>query len=258
MPAPSRLARFAAAAALIAAASFAPPAAAQDFSAKQKAEIERMIKDYLMRNPEVVRDAMLELEKRQREAEQLAQKKAVAEQKEALFNDPSAIVVGNPKGNVTLVEFFDYNCGYCKRSLDDVDALLKDDPNLRVIIKDFPILGPDSVEASRVAVAAKAQLTPARYWEFHRKLMAARGRVGKDKALEIAGEMGLDLARLQAEAGSDNVAQTIRRAVDLADSLGINGTPAFIIGDDVIAGAVGVNPMRRAIAAVRQCGKAVC
>lgn len=233
-----------------------PPA--QSFSPAQRQAIEAIIKDYLLRNPEILREALVELETRQRDAEKMAQKKALEEQRAALASEPGSIVVGNPQGDVTLVEFFDYNCGYCKKSLADMQSLVKNDPKLKVVLRDFPILGPDSVEASKIAMAVKQHLKGDKYFEFHVKLMSTRGRAGKDRALEVAKEMGLDPVKIAAESEAPFVAAGIQATMQIAEALTINGTPAFIIGDEVVAGAVGEGPMRESIKAVRQCGKAQC
>lgn len=260
MPFPSRFSRSLIAAGLALAAGWVAtvPARAQGFDAKQKAEIEALVRDYILKNPEIIRDAMMELDRRQREAEKQAQRTALLAQRAQLFENPSSIVIGNPKGDVTVVEFFDYNCGYCKRSLTDIQELIKSDPRVKVVLKDFPILGPDSVDASKLAVAAKAQLTPERYLDFHSRLMASKGRVGKEKALEVAAEMKLDLAKLQADAEGPTVKDFINGTLELAETIGVNGTPAFVVGDEVIAGAVGLAPIRRVVTALRQCGKATC
>jgi len=245
--------------ALAAALAFAAPALAQaPAPALDRGQVEGIVRDYLLKNPEIIREAITALEERQRESEKVAQAKAFGDNREAIYNDPNAIVVGNPAGDVTLVEFFDYNCGYCKRSVLDVRELIKADPKLRIVLRDFPILGPDSIEASKVAVAAKSQLKGEKLWDFHLKLMSTRGKVGRERALEVAKEMGLDLAKLSAEAGNPAVMAPIQKTMELADSLGLNGTPVFIAGDEVISGAVGVEPLRKAIASVRQCGKATC
>jgi protein-disulfide isomerase len=231
---------------------------AQSFNPAQKQAIESIIKEYLLKNPEILREALVELETRQRDAERVAQKKALEEQQAALVSDKGSIVVGNPSGDVTLVEFFDYNCGYCKKSLADMQALLKSDPKLKVVLRDFPILGPDSIEASKIAMAVKQHLKGDKYFDYHVRLMSSRGRAGKDRALEVAKEMGLDTAKLASEADSQPVTQGIQLTMQIAEALAINGTPAFILGDEVIAGAVGEEPMRRAIQSVRKCGKAAC
>ncbi|MET0605410.1 MAG: DsbA family protein [Beijerinckiaceae bacterium] len=253
-----RFAALACMAGLMAQAAPLAQAPAPAFSPAQKQAIEAIIKDYLLQNPEILREALMELESRQREAERVAQKKALEEQQAALLSENGSIVVGNPKGDVTLVELFDYNCGYCKKSLVDMQALLKSDPKLKVVLRDFPILGPDSVEASKVAMAVKQHLKGDKYFDYHVRLMSSRGRAGKDRALEVAKEMGLDPVKLAKDAESPAVAQAIQQTLQIAEALSVNGTPAFVVGDEVIAGAVGEETMRRAIQSVRQCGKASC
>ena len=135
---------------------------------------------------------------------------------------------------------------------------MKADPKLRVVLKDFPVLGPDSVEASRIGVAAKQQLKGDRLFEYHTKLMETRGRVNGERAVAVAKEMGLDLAKLQKDAEADEAKAALQENVALGDKLGLTGTPAFVIGDEVISGAVGIEPMRKTIAGVRQCGRATC
>ncbi|WP_342362708.1 DsbA family protein [Terrarubrum flagellatum] len=249
---------FSAALALSGGAFAQQSAPAQSFNPAQKLAIEAIIKDYLMKNPEVLREALVELETRQRDAERVAQKKALEEQGPALISEKGSTIVGNPKGDVTLVEFFDYNCGYCKKSLADMQALVKSDPRLKVVLRDFPILGPDSVEASKIAAAVKPYLKGEKFFEYHVRVMGSRGRVGKDRALEVAKEMGLDPVKIAAEAESPAIAGDFQYTMQIAEALAINGTPAFVVGDEVIAGAVGEQPMRDAIKAVRQCGKATC
>jgi protein-disulfide isomerase len=152
----------------------------------------------------------------------------------------------------------DYNCGFCKRAMEDVRALAKDDPKLKVVIKDFPILGPDSVEASRVAIAVKNQLQGQKYWDFHLKLMATKGRVNGAKAMEIAKEAGADIERVKKEMEAPATRAVIEQTVALGDRLGLTGTPAFIVGDEVVFGAVGQAALKQKIEAVRKCGKATC
>jgi protein-disulfide isomerase len=236
----------------------APAARAQGFTAQQKAEFGALVKDYLVRNPEVIQEALVELEKRQKDAEKTAMRQTLSELSGALVNSPRNIVLGNPQGDVTLVEFFDYNCGYCKRSLTDLRELIKADPRLRVVIRDFPVLGQDSVEASFVAVAAKQQIKPERYFEFHQKLLESKGRVGKERAIQVAKEFGVDAARLTKDLDSPDVRAAVEETMQMADALKLQGTPAFVVGDEIIFGAVGTDPLRKAVAAVRQCGKATC
>lgn len=236
----------------------APLAAQQALTPDQRKAVEAIVRDYILKNPEIIQEALVELDKRSKQAEAEAQQQMVRAEKAAIFDSPNHVVVGNPQGDVTLVEFFDYNCSYCKRSLEDLRALTAADPKLRVILKDFPILGPDSLEASRVAVAAKKQLSGPKYWDFHVRLMSQRGRVNGEKALEVAKEVGADVARLRKDIETAETKAAIDETVALGDRLGLSGTPAFIIGDEVVFGAVGAEAMRNRIAAVRQCGKSSC
>jgi protein-disulfide isomerase len=228
------------------------------FDNRQREAIEQIFKDYLLKNPELLRDAMVELERREQEAQKATQQSALKESRDRLVNSSRDMVAGNAAGDITLVEFFDYNCGYCKRALGDMRALMQSDPKLRVVLKDFPVLGPDSVEASRVALAVKHQLKPEKLFDYHVKLMESRGRVNGERAMAVAKEMGLDMARLQKDVDGPEVKAAIQENVVLGDKLGLTGTPAFVVGDEVISGAVGLEPMRKTVAGVRQCGKAVC
>ena len=166
----------------------AAAAPAQPISGAQRGEIERIIRDYLLKNPEVLQEAISELEKRQAKAEAEKHKAAVKDNAEALFNSPRHVVVGNPKGDVTFVEFFDYNCGYCKRALEDMMVLMKADPNLKVVLKEFPVLGPGSQEAARVGVAVRMQdKTGKKYLEFHQQAVD-RPRPSRQSARDRSSE----------------------------------------------------------------------
>ncbi|MDJ1156704.1 DsbA family protein [Chelatococcus sp. SYSU_G07232] len=233
----------------------AMPAAAAEFSPSQKKEIESVIRDYLIQNPEVLQEALVALEKRQQDLQRTAQRNALLSEAKALYESPANIVVGNPKGDVTLVEFFDYNCGYCKRAMADVAELVKKDTNLRVVLKDFPVLGPDSVEAAYVALAVKHQLTGDKYFEYHQRLMASKGRVGKDRAMAVAKDMGLDTAKLAKDMEGKDVRAAIEETVRLGDKLALSGTPAFIVGEEIIPGAVGYEPLKAAVDAARNNAK---
>ena len=229
------------------------PARAQSFSAPQRTEIEKIIKDYLLAHPEVLQEAMSELEKKQQVAEAEKARSAVKNHSEALFNSPRQVVLGNPQGDVTFVEFFDYNCGYCKRALSDMTALLNSDPKLKVVLKEFPVLGPGSVEAAQVAVAVRMQdKTGKKYLDFHQKLLSGRGQVDKAKALAAAKDAGLDVARIEKDLKSDEVAKTLEESMKLAEALGLNGTPSYVIGNDVVIGAVGLASLTQKIQAARQ------
>ena len=256
----SSLLKICQAAALLGALTLAPAAMAQSavFNEQQKQAIGEIVKDYLIKNPEVLTEVIAELEKRQAEAQQASQASAVKETQQSLLNASHSYVVGNPSGDITLVEFFDYNCGYCKKALADVQTLMKSDPKLRVVLKDFPVLGPDSVEASRVALAVKNQLQGQKLLDYHVKVMDSRGRVNAERAVAVAREMGVDVARLQKDMEGAEVRNALQENMALGDRLSLTGTPAFVIGETVIPGAVGIDPLKQVIANVRQCGKATC
>lgn len=241
--------------------ALAPAAAAQTaspFSEQQREAIGGIVRDYLLKNPELLQEVIAELEKRQAEQQRVAQSSALNESRQAILNSPHSVVAGNPQGDVTLVEFFDYNCPYCKRALADVRMLIKADPKLRLVIRDFPILGPDSVEASRVALAVTNQIKGDRLFDYHVRVMESRGRVNGERAIAVAKEMGLDIGRLQKDMEAVDIRNALQENANLGDKLGLTGTPAFIVGDEIIAGAVGLEPLKQIVASVRQCGKAVC
>jgi protein-disulfide isomerase len=237
----------------------AAPAAAQQFSAPQKTEIEQIVRDYLVSHPEVLQEAIAELDKRQAAADTEKARAAVAGNAEALFNSTRQVVLGNPKGDVTMVEFFDYNCAFCKRALPDMMEMLKDDPKLKVVLKEFPVLGPGSVDAAKVAVAVRMQdKAGKKYIDFHQKLLGgSRGPVDKARALAVAKDVGMDMAKLDKDMASDEVKTSLEESLKLAETLGLNGTPSYIIGSDVVVGAVGLDALRAKVSFAR-CGKTAC
>jgi protein-disulfide isomerase len=251
-----RLLALASAVLLMAAAPFVARAA--EFSATQRSEIGTIVHDYLMAHPEVLQEAMAELEKRQNEAQAEKGKAAVKQYSQALFMSPRQVTLGNHDGDVTFVEFFDYNCTYCKHAMNDMLTLLKDDPKLKVVLKEFPVLGPGSVEAAQVAVAVRMQdKTGKKYLEFHQKLLGGRGQADRAHALAVAKEIGLDMTQLQKDMQSPEVQATLDENFKLADALGLNGTPSYVIGGQVVVGAVGLPTLKQDINTAR-CGKANC
>jgi protein-disulfide isomerase len=231
----------------------AAAAVADSFSADQREEIGKIIKDYLITHPDVMQDVMAELEKRQQAAEAEKHRAAVVENKATLFSSPHQVVLGNPQGNVTMVEFFDYNCGFCKRAMSDMLDLIKTDSNLKFVLKEFPVLGEGSVEAARVAVAARMQdASGKKYIEFHQKLLGGRGAADKMRALAVAKEVGFDMPRLERDMGSDEVKKTIEENMKLAEALGVSGTPSYVVGEEVVIGAVGLDALREKISAERK------
>ena len=238
--------------------TMAVPARAAQFSAEQTTEIGKIVKDYLLQNPEVLRDAITELDDREKTAEANARRKALADLAGPLVSAPDGFVIGNPNGKVTLVEFFDYNCGYCKRALADLDHLMKDNKDLKVVLRDLPILSPSSVDAALVAEAAHDQFPGDRFWDYHRKLLGMHGLVGREQALAVAKEMGADMDRLTKDAARPQMRAAIQGSDDFAKSLNLNGTPSYVVGDDVLVGAVGFEDINQKLGNVRKCGKSMC
>jgi protein-disulfide isomerase len=231
---------------------------AQNISDTQRREFERIIREYLINNPEVLQEAIAELEKRQAVAEARKHQAAVKENAQALFNSERHVVVGNTKGDVNFVEFFDYNCGYCKRAMADMFELMKDDPKLRIVLKEFPVLGPGSIDAAKVGVAVRMQdKSGKKYLEFHQKLLSGRGQVDKARAIAAAKEAGLDVARIERDLGSAEVRLSLEESFKLAEKLGLNGTPSYVIGENVVVGAVGLEALREKVNVAR-CGKTIC
>jgi protein-disulfide isomerase len=246
----TRLASLLAAAAISVAGVTA--ASAQTFSEPQRGEIEKIVRDYLLKHPELLQEVMAELEKKQQTAEAEKARSAIKTHAEALFNSPRQVTLGNPQGDVTFVEFFDYNCGYCKRALGDMTALMGKDPKLKVVLKEFPVLGPGSVEAAQVAVAVRMQDKGGKkYMEFHQKMLLGRGQADKTRAMAVAKEIGLDMTRLEKDLKSDEITASLQESAKLAEALGLNGTPSYVIGSDVVVGAVGLDALGKKIDAAR-------
>src|ERR1700751_2694086 len=184
--------------------------ASESFSATQAREIENIVKNYLAQHPEVLQDAMEALDRRQKEAEAEKARVTIKNNNSSIFNSTHQVVLGNPQGKVTMVEFFDYNCGFCKRAMADMLDLLKTDTDLKFVLKEFPVLGPGSVDAAHVAVAARMQdPSGKKYMEFHQKLLGGRGPADKMRALAVAKDVGFDMTRLEKEMNSDEVKATI-------------------------------------------------
>jgi protein-disulfide isomerase len=215
---------------------------------KDRAGLDQAIHDYLMAHPEVILDA-LKAAQQQADAQAAEQsRRVIATKQKELADSPDDLVQGNPKGDVTLVEFFDYRCPYCKQVEPSLDALLKEDGKLRVVYKEFPILGEASVYATRAALAAKKQ---GKYAEFHRVMMATKGDIGDDTVLKVATSLGLDVGKIKADMNAPEIEKVIDKNYALADALSIQGTPAIIIGDTLIPGAVDIDALRKDIAAAR-------
>src|SRR5271165_5677925 len=243
------------AAGLAAASSFvALPGFADEFTPAQKQELGAFIRDYLVNNPDVLREAIEALDKRDKATAEAERQKAVATESGPIFSSKYQAT----NANATLVEFFDYNCHFCKGALPDITKLMKDDPNLKLVLKDFPVLGPGSVEAAKVASAARNQLPGDKFWAFHAKLLATHGPVGKTEALAVAKELGLDMDKLNKDLESPEVKAGLDEVMALADQLQINGTPTFVVGQDLVVGAVGFDQLKDKVDSVHKCGHATC
>ncbi len=227
------------------------PAQAETFTPEQKKAIGEIVRQYLLDNPEVLVEVSRKLEEKQRAEQQARMQAALKGHGDLIFNNPADPVLGDPKAKIAVVEFFDYNCGFCKRALKDLQKIVDAHKDAKIVFKEFPILGPGSDEAARIALAAQMQ-DAQKYWKLHQALMSYPGRMDGKTALAIAKKMGFDVERLKKDMNSDAVKSAILTNMQLADALGINGTPAFIIGDQLIRGAQGYDRLKDAIEAVRE------
>lgn len=231
------------------------PAAA--FTADEKTDIQAIVRDYLVKNPEVLLEAIDALQAKRQEAQKTAQKDTIAKAGDALFSSPKGTVLGNPDGDVTVVEFFDYNCAYCRHALDDMQTLLKQDPKIRFVLKEIPVLGPQSVEATRVSLALRS-IAPEKYGAFHQQLLGTPGVADEDRAISVAEGLGVEEAALRKAMADPKVTATIAEDGDLANLLQINGTPSYVIADEVLPGAVGLEEILKKVKNVRNCASATC
>ena len=215
-----------------------------------EAEVERIVREYLLREPEIIMQAIEELQRRRDAQATVDQRERLAGEREALVADARDPVLGNPDGDVTLIEFFDYRCGYCRIMAEPMQSLLAQDPDLRIVMKEFPILGPDSLLASRAALAAHRQ---GGYEAMHWALLA-ENRIDEQVIRRLAAAQGLDVEQLAVDMQADPVADHIQDNILLAQGLGVNGTPSFIIGDTVLPGAVPVERLVGLLAEQRAAG----
>jgi len=216
---------------------------------KEKEAINKLIEDYIMDNPEVILKSIEEMRKRQQLQEQEAAKKNLIAFEDEILRNPSDPVGGNEDGDVTIVEFFDYRCGYCKQFYTALEEVIGEDDHVRIVFKELPVLGPTSELAARAAVAASRQNL---YMPFHKKLMGLKGNFDENKLFAIATEVGLDIARLKKDMALRSVQGILDDTKDLAQNLSITGTPAIIIGSNIIRGAIGKERLKVLIAATRK------
>jgi protein-disulfide isomerase len=230
-------------------AAWSGAVAAEDLGPAQRKAIEQVVHDYLMQNPEVLIEALRGAEaKLSRDADAKASQ-ALVERQHEIFADPATPVGGNPDGDVAIVEFFDYRCPYCKQVQPSLQKLTQQDPKLRLLYKELPVLGPASVTAAHAALAAHKQ---GKYEAFHREMMAARGQIGDDTVYKVAGSVGLDIDKLKKDMASPEIEQALKDNLALADALNVHGTPAFIVGDRIVPGAVDFDALKDMVADARK------
>ena len=228
---------------------------AQAFDEAEQADIEAIIHNYLVENPEILEEMISALNSQNEATAERAARREIAANREAIFNPGASFVAGNPIGDITLVEFFDYTCSFCKQSLADVRKLIKEDPGLRVVFIDYPTLAdrnPASMMAIRASVAAAEQ---GKYWPYHLKLMGSKTGLTSKNIIRYAGEVGLDVEQLLKDMNAPETYRRIDANIELAHRLGINGTPSFVIGNQVLAGARGHEALKRLIAQQRAAKK---
>ncbi len=229
-----------------------------EFSDDQRSELEGIIRNYLIANPEIIRDAINELQRKEDEASKVAQVKTIDESADLIFASDKQVVLGNPKGAITVVEFFDYNCTYCRRAHADMKKLIEENPDLRFVLKEFPVLGDSSVEAAKVAAAVRLT-APEKYGDFHDELLGEPGQINGEKALAVAADLGMDPAELRSKLESPEVKATIAESYDLAGKLNLTGTPSYVTHKEVIVGAVGYDALKAKIdEAKADCAAATC
>jgi protein-disulfide isomerase len=223
--------------------------AAPDLAPAQREAIEGVIHDYLLRNPDVLLEALRAAEEKLNHDADIKAAKVLNDRESEVFEDHATPVAGNPRGDVTIVEFFDYRCPYCKQVLPSLQALLREDHNLRFLYKELPVLGPQSVTAAHAALAAQRQ---GKYEAFHNAMMATKGQITDDTVYKIAGSVGLDVERLKQDMSAPEIEQALKANLALADALNIHGTPGFIIGKHIVPGAVDLDALRNMIADARK------
>lgn len=234
-------------------ASIALPAAAEMTAAEREA-FRAEVRAYLLENPEVLMEAIAVLEDRQAAAEAENDKTLVADNAAAIFEDGHSWVGGNAEGDVVMVEFIDYRCGYCRKAWSETEELVQADGNIRRIIKEFPILGPGSELSSRFAIAVLQLKGADAYKQAHDALISLRAEANEESLTRLAGELGLDAAEIMARMTAPEVTAVLQENHALADKLGISGTPTFVVGDTMVRGYVPLDGMQGIVAQVRQGG----
>ena len=214
------------------------------FSKNQTDQIFTLIERYIDNNPEVVLRALEKIQNKEKEEIASEQKRQINQNKELLFSNPISMILGNPKGKISIVEFFDYQCGYCKKMLRVLIKATKDNPELRVILKEYPILGPISLTAAQASLASLKQN---KYKDFHQSLMLMNGRISERAIFKIAKEVGLNIKKLKADMTDPEIFSMINSTRELGQKLAIRGTPALVINNEIIPGAISLNRLQNLV-----------
>jgi len=234
--------------AIIALTAMAPAPVVAQTAPTDKEAVEKIVRDYILKNPEIIAEAIQRLQQKKKMAEAAADIQLLASNRAELINDPTSPVGGNVKGDVTVVEFFDYRCGVCKRIHPIVNQLVKTDPKIRRVYKEWPILGPNSVLAARAAIASRKQ---GKYLSFHKVMMEANSSFGESAIMAMAESVGIDTAKLRQDMRSAETNAVIRKNYALAEKLKLNGTPSFVIGDTLLRGGRDLESLRAIVAEAR-------
>jgi len=234
---------------LLTAALVSGPAKAETAQAHSKAEIEQIINDYLMDNPEALATALTNMQEYFRLAESDRLRQTIVKNGPALFANPADFSIGPPDAPITIVEFFDYNCGYCKRVFPTLMEVVNENDDVRVVFKELPILSETSILAAKTALALEDQLT---FRTFHAKLMNNKSRLSEAYISATLKDMNIDMATLEARRDTPRIQAILDDNSRLARALNVEGTPAFIIGDQVMPGALEKDEFNAALAALRE------
>ena len=229
----------------------AAPLAAEEPSTAETERVQRIVRDYLQQHPEVIIEAIKSYQDKRAAAEAGKARQTISALQDELLRDPASPVGANPAGDVSIVEFFDYRCPYCKAVAPDLDKALAQDGKVKLVYKEFPILGPVSVTASKAALAAQMQ---GKYVPFHQKLISYKGNLDDATIYKLAEDVGLDLAKLKADMTKPEIQAIIDKNTKLADKLNVQGTPGFIVGQELIPGAASVDELTAAIKRARAGG----
>lgn len=217
-------------------------------TAMSRADVEKIVHNYLLEHPEVIFEAADRMKAKENDQRLVALKDNAKKHAMAMYKEANPIVAGNPNGDVTIVEFFDYHCQFCRRVRRDLVDLLKQDGNVRLVLKEYPILGPESVVAARAAIASAAQ---GKYWDFHLALLSAED-LSAESVFKIAKDIGLDVAKLKAEMGSPRTEARLKEVRKLGDDVGVDATPTFFVGDQPFTGAMTLEEFKDAVAKARK------